>query len=155
MAYYDLSEAQKIRARAASKKWKQQNPGITKIQEQRRREKMATDSEYAAKRRGQHASNSARDRANRPEEVKSAVRRSTLKRKYGVTLEWYDGELVKYVACPICGSTVKPHLDHNHITGRVREFICPNCNKALGLLAEDPERMKRMMAYVRKHRKGA
>lgn len=80
-------------------------------------------------------------------------RKRKIKRVYGITQEEYDLLLLEAQTsgCGICGSKDKPHLDHNHSTGQIREFLCSNCNLALGLLKEDPERMERMIAYVRKH----
>lgn len=76
-----------------------------------------------------------------------------IKRVYKITQEEYNVLLFEAQenGCAICGSKTKPHLDHNHETGQLREFLCSNCNLALGLLKEDPERMERMAAYVRKH----
>src|SRR5688572_8820217 len=44
--------------------------------------------------------------------------------------------------CAICqqASTRSLHLDHNHITGQIRELLCGPCNQAIGLLGEDPDR---------------
>ncbi len=80
-------------------------------------------------------------------------RKRKIKRVYGITQEEYDHLLAeaKLNGCAICGSLGRPHLDHNHDTGEIRQFLCSNCNLALGLLKEDPERMERMIAYVRKH----
>lgn len=76
---------------------------------------------------------------------------SKVKSKYGLTINEYNEMRESFESCSICGSINKLVLDHNHTTGRLREFICSNCNLALGLLNEDPERMERMIAYVRKH----
>lgn len=74
--------------------------------------------------------------------------------RYGIEPEEYDAIKAKYKSCPICGSvSSNVHLDHDHETGNIREFICSNCNLALGLLNDDPERMRRMIAYVRKHKR--
>lgn len=88
-----------------------------------------------------------------PTATQAANRRGKIKRVYGITEELYDQMLAAYVSCPICGSTEEPHLDHDHATGQIRGFLCGRCNRALGLLGEDPERMKRLIAYVRKHKK--
>ena len=74
-----------------------------------------------------------------------------VRNKYGLTIEQYNEMRDSFQSCSICGYSEKLVLDHNHRTGQLREFICSNCNLALGLLNEDPERMERMIAYVRKH----
>jgi hypothetical protein len=65
-------------------------------------------------------------------------RRALLKNRYSITLEEYNNMLESqdYI-CAICG-TDKPggmgrfHVDHNHITGKVRGLLCNNCNMLLG-----------------------
>lgn len=38
--------------------------------------------------------------------------------------------------CAICGCHINgnSHLDHNHVTGKIRGLLCPICNMALGNL---------------------
>ena len=58
--------------------------------------------------------------------------------------------------CVICGSddwgcgkkTNRPHVDHNHSTGKVRGLLCNNCNRCLGLLKEDTNVLKSMISYL-------
>jgi hypothetical protein len=46
--------------------------------------------------------------------------------------------------CPICERTVQTmHVDHNHTRGKVRGFLCPRCNVALGLFCDDPDLLHR------------
>jgi len=52
--------------------------------------------------------------------------------------------------CAICRNTLdRPHVDHDHETGKVRGILCPNCNVGLGHFASDPVRLRRAIAYVR------
>lgn len=39
-------------------------------------------------------------------------------------------------------------LDHDHSTGRVRGLLCNACNVALGLLRDDPARIRALADYV-------
>jgi hypothetical protein len=54
--------------------------------------------------------------------------------------------------CPGCLrdlSSVKVHVDHDHISGRVRGLLCFSCNVSLGHLNDDPEILQRLMDYLR------
>lgn len=87
-------------------------------------------------------------------------RLSGLQRKhseeYAAFLEQQDG------LCAIChqpetaktrGAVVKLAIDHDHETGKVRSLLCRNCNVALGLAGDDPERLRAMANYIEFHRK--
>ena len=83
---------------------------------------------------------------------KIAYANSRLKYKYGVGLEDYDSMLTKQLGgCAICGkhpSNSRLHIDHNHSTGKVRGLLCRKCNLALGLLADNPIIIKKMLQYI-------
>jgi hypothetical protein len=60
--------------------------------------------------------------------------------------------------CASCGNseTVRHYgklaplaTDHNHATGHVRGLLCQACNRALGLLRDDPERIEALLRYAR------
>jgi Recombination endonuclease VII len=40
------------------------------------------------------------------------------------------------------------HIDHDHVTGRVRGLLCLHCNTSLGLFGEDPALMDRAADYL-------
>lgn len=44
------------------------------------------------------------------------------------------------------------HVDHCHITNKVRELLCKRCNIALGLLKEDKNRIDGLSEYIQKHK---
>lgn len=42
-------------------------------------------------------------------------------------------------------------VDHDHITGKVRELLCHRCNKALGMVQDDPKVLLGLLQYLEKH----
>ena len=42
-------------------------------------------------------------------------------------------------------------LDHNHMTGEFKGWLCTSCNRAIGLLQESPEIIKKALEYTIKH----
>lgn len=78
----------------------------------------------------------------------------SLRRKYGVTLEWYRQKIASQNnQCAICVELMtRPCLDHNHITGQIREFLCIYCNNAIGAAKENPDVLASMIAYLKKHK---
>jgi len=53
--------------------------------------------------------------------------------------------------CAICSSTQILYIDHNHKTGELRGLLCPRCNSAIGLFAEDPHRLSAAINYLGKY----
>lgn len=39
-------------------------------------------------------------------------------------------------------------LDHDHENGQLRGLLCGQCNKALGLLGDDPATVERLLKYI-------
>jgi len=39
-------------------------------------------------------------------------------------------------------------VDHDHSTGRVRKLLCNACNLAIGMVQEDPARLRALAAYL-------
>lgn len=89
---------------------------------------------------------------------KSRIRNNKLLREFGMTLEEYN--LMLYDQdhkCAICGKSEKENkkalaVDHSHITGKVRELLCNNCNAAVGFLQDSPEIARLMVGYLEKHK---
>ncbi len=84
----------------------------------------------------------------------TAKRDAQLRYNFGIGIERYDDMLAAQSGvCAICGSTCSSGrnlaVDHCHETGRIRGLLCGNCNKALGLLGDDPDRLVRAVEYLK------
>lgn len=92
-------------------------------------------------------------RASDPEANRARHLRYHLKKEYGITPEEYSELLfLQGGVCAICSQDCqtgkKLSVDHNHNTGEVRGLLCHNCNRAVGLLDDDPELMFKAAAYL-------
>ena len=74
-----------------------------------------------------------------------------LKKQYNLTLEDYDLMLTGQAgACAVCGNLDKNtlHVDHDHITGKMRWLLCSGCNRGLGGFRDDPDLLRRAAAML-------
>ena len=70
---------------------------------------------------------------------------------HGITNEQYNRlKFFNNGKCHICGNDMLPqeHIDHNHITNKVRGLLCLKCNTAIGSFNDDPMIMFRAIDYV-------
>ena len=77
-------------------------------------------------------------------------------KNYNINLKEYNIILEKQNnRCVICKKSfdtmVKPCVDHNHLTNKVREILCSKCNTALGFLNEDLQIVNNLYNYIKKH----
>jgi hypothetical protein len=91
--------------------------------------------------------------------------KSHLRRKYGVTLEWWHAKQTEQNnLCALCGSppTITERgksrtkaspwiVDHNHQTGAVRDLLCVRCNTLVGFVETSPHLIESALAYLRRH----
>ena len=87
--------------------------------------------------------------------VKHKERRSDTQLEYQYSITKAQWELILKMQdnkCKICRKEFdgKIDVDHDHKTMVVRGLLCPECNRALGLLNDDPERMEDAADYVRR-----
>ena len=79
-------------------------------------------------------------------------------REYELSPEEYD-ELLKRQGgvCGICSADSSAGsnngrrslgVDHDHLTGTVRGLLCNNCNRAIGLLNDDPAVLRAALDYL-------
>lgn len=87
---------------------------------------------------------------------KEKARWSRIKRVYGITKEQYDE--MDTGSCPIClrdwSLSVRPCVDHDHITGDVRGLLCIWCNRRAVGRFRDPELVYRIADYLASPRRG-
>lgn len=89
-----------------------------------------------------------------------AYRRHDLKKKYGVTPEWYISTLAAQGGgCAICGRT-ETHtvrtrnlmIDHDHENNNVRGILCVSCNAAIERIETVPNWTEIAQAYLKKYK---
>lgn len=89
-----------------------------------------------------------------------ATRQKHLQRAYKLTKEQYQ-ELfdLQEGKCASCGNpetaidprtkvTANLSVDHCHTTNEVRGLLCQRCNIALGMLLDDPQRVRQLLTYI-------
>ena len=78
-----------------------------------------------------------------------------MKRNYGISIADYNVMLKEQNGlCDICGASEPNHhkkrlnIDHCHSTGKIRGLLCDACNRAIGLLKDDVEVLKKAIQYL-------
>lgn len=97
-------------------------------------------------------------RANHPEHRPRQNERSIWSRrekKYGISKAAFDVLFqVQLGKCASCEDSLAgghgTHVDHDHVTGRVRGLLCGPCNSGLGLFCDDARRLLAAVAYLKK-----
>lgn len=82
-------------------------------------------------------------------------RRYNYRYRYGITVEQYERQLRRQKGvCAICSQPPPPgkrlHVDHDHGSGQVRELLCINCNRGIGIM-ETPEWFANALDYLKRH----
>ncbi len=97
-------------------------------------------------------------RNRRKRKTENRSRDHTLRMRYGISeAEWNDLFEKQGNRCAICRtsepkSKVGWHTDHDHQTGVVRGILCENCNRGLGMYAEDITFLARAASYLGVHK---
>ena len=80
-------------------------------------------------------------------------------RLYGIQMQEYRRLWLKQnKVCAICRQPERTErnrlltVDHDHVSGHVRGLLCSHCNRAIGLLLDDPDVIAAAAAYVRRTR---
>lgn len=89
---------------------------------------------------------------------KDTHKNCSLKRIYGITLEYYKQILhSQNYRCSICGvheEELKKSLavDHCHNTGIIRGLLCKSCNTGIGNFKDDVDIMKKAIEYIERYK---
>lgn len=82
-------------------------------------------------------------------------RKSHLKKKYDLSIEEYDKIIESQCGvCAICKGSLydsrgyRPHVDHDHKTGKVRGVLCTSCNNSLGKFKDNKMHLLRAYRYL-------
>lgn len=75
-----------------------------------------------------------------------------IKKTYSLKLEYIE----TFKFCQICEVELNSTrdkcgrcVDHDHATGKVRGILCNNCNRALGMMHDDPVKLTKAAEYLR------
>lgn len=91
-------------------------------------------------------------------------RETQFKRKYGITVAQRDAMIMQQDdKCACCGEEFKiikrrggemlnAHVDHCHLTDKIRKVLCLTCNSGLGLFKDNPEYLKLAINYLEKNK---
>jgi len=141
-AYYDQNReklAEKNKARIAA--WQKAHPEIVSEHKRRYRERNRD------KLREAHASYVRAGNNG----YRASVERTMAKR--AIDLETMAGRPRPEV-CDACGGPPDPkrgmHFDHCHKHGHFRGWLCRECNLALGNVRDDPARLLKLVAYLKR-----
>lgn len=79
-------------------------------------------------------------------------RRDYFRRQYGLS----DQDVAALIdsqsgLCAICQSAPAAHVDHNHITGKIRGALCFPCNGGLGQFKDRSDILQRAITYLEEH----
>lgn len=93
-----------------------------------------------------------------PEASARHKRNHHLLHRFGITLAEAEQMLADQDGrCTICREPIKdargynPHVDHDHVTGKVRGILCFHCNAGLGQFHDDCALLQAAIEYLRGH----
>ena len=159
-----LTEEQKEAARRRAREWAARNRD--KVRERSRRRAKDPDVKayqkaYRDARQAERREYNRQWRAAHPELVKKYAadyRARDPERARAHSRNWQRNSLGMPEAtrpcptnCECCGAlTVRMHLDHCHVTGKFRGWLCGSCNRGIGLLGDHVEGARKAVDYLTK-----
>jgi|SRR5882724_5814870 len=81
------------------------------------------------------------------------VLEGNLKKNYKLSFERFSAMVIEQLGrCYTCKIPCYDlEVDHNHLTKVVRRLLCGPCNRAIGLLKENPDVCEAIAYYLREH----
>ena len=89
------------------------------------------------------------------QENKDRICKQNRTRKFGLSICEQEARLrVQDNRYAICRQkfTGRWSVDHDHATGKIRDFLCAGCNGGLGLFRDNPSFLRLAAAYLEKHK---
>lgn len=86
-------------------------------------------------------------------------RASHLKAAYRISEQQYSDMLIAQGGhCAVCqrkrpGGRGSFHVDHDHVSGKVRGLLCARCNMGIGQLGDSIEGLRAAISYLERHTK--
>jgi hypothetical protein len=72
--------------------------------------------------------------------------------RYGLTAIEYCAMLLRqHGLCAVCEKFRPLHVDHCHITGKVRGLVCVPCNTGMGHFQHDPVLLRAAADHIEEH----
>ena len=96
------------------------------------------------------------------DELNRRSRERSIRYTFGITVEQYEKLLSDQgFKCAICKRDLprsisnrnRKALDHDHKTGKIRDFLCAPCNMAIGQMSESSQRLRAAADYLERHEK--
>ena len=82
-------------------------------------------------------------------------REQRYRRVYGISVEELNTMIEQQGnRCAICDNEMIPgkrHLDHDHVSGKVRAVLCMKCNRGLGFFKDSLDLLHKAAAYLEHH----
>ena len=128
------------------------------VKDKRRQEKQLA---YAREYRKTPEYKASQEKYHKTEKFKAHNRRLHLRKKFGITPEQYERMLQEHDGvCAICkqpetasraGKIKLLSVDHNHTSNQIRGLLCDRCNKAIGHMHDNIERLQSAIEYLKRY----
>jgi hypothetical protein len=138
------AEERRAARRESRRKWQEKNPDYAR--------------NWAESHKEQRRNSCRKYRESHREQVLATQRKCEkahpelrLKQRYGIIDGGRQLLLEQGGVCAICGdarSNESLEVDHNHVTGHVRGWLCHRCNVGVGCFKDNPEMLHKAAEYL-------